>query len=165
MSSYHGADTARIMDDMRRQTKRKQSKGTGINRDQREQINYKDASRNMPRHFTATIDVGLFNDIMFWASSENMLVTNGTMRRWFMADMKFNDNDKSKDLVVVLDGENASIIGMVGSKIKVTKTGFQLADGSVPPFQIWSITFRLVKSDMVGFQAKWDHIRNQMMLY
>ena len=56
-------------------------------------------------------------------------------------------------------------MGMEGSKIKVTKTGFQLIDGSVPPVQIWSITFNLVKSDMVGFQAKWDHIRNQMMLY
>ena len=165
MSSYHGADTARVMDDMRRQTKRKQSKGTGINRNEREQVDYKEASQNMPRHFQATIDVALFNDIMFWASSENMLVTNGTLRRWFMADMKFSDNDKPKDLVVVLSGKNASIMGMEGSRIKVTKSGFLLIDNSVPPIQIWSITFNLVKSDMVGFQAKWDHIRNQMMLY
>ena len=165
MSSYHGADTAKIQNDMRRQVKRKQSKGTGINRDERQPIDFKEQQKNIPRHFQATIDPVLFNDIMFWASSENLLVTNGVMRRWFMADMKFSDNDKPKDLIVVLDGQNAAIMNGIGARVKITKTGFVMEDGTQPPCQIWSITFRLIQSDLVGFQAKWDNIRTQMMLF
>ncbi len=46
-----------------------------------------------------------------------------------------------------------------------TVYGVMPVAGTQPPCQIWSITFRLIKSDLVGFQAKWDNIRSQMMLY
>jgi len=165
MTSYHGADTAKIQNDMRRQAKRKQSRGTGINRDQREQVDYKEAQRNTPRHFEGLLDVALVNDIMFWAQQENKIITNGLFRRWFLNGMRLDDNDqKEKDLIVTLDGENAAIMNGVGTKIKITNHGFFLADGSPSPVVIWSITFRFSKTDMVGFQAKWDNVRNQMFI-
>jgi hypothetical protein len=165
MTSYHGADTAKVQNDMRRQAKRKQSRGTG-NRPQQEIIDPREAREYVPRHFQGTIDPTLFNDIMFWASSEGLMVTNGIFRRWFMNDMKLTDNDtKPKDLIVTLHGQNAAIMNGIGARVKITKTGFIMEDGTQPPVTIWSITFNLIKTELFGIQAKWDNTRNQMMLY
>jgi hypothetical protein len=165
MSSYHGADTAKIMDDMRRQTKRKQAKGTGTRQQTTQPVDHKEMSRNVPRHFDAILDAALVNDICFWANANNRTVTCGMFRRWFMSNMHLDDSDtKDKVLLVTLCGENAKIMNGDGIKIKIAANGFFMEDGSTPPVQIWSITFRMGNLDIVGFQAKWDNVRNQMFI-
>lgn len=165
MTSYAGENTTKIQNDLRRQTKKKQSRGTGVNNKTSHPIDYKEMSRNTPRNFEAVIDVKLFNDIMFWTTNNSTTVTNLVFRRWFMANMRLDENDtKDKDLIVVLHGENARIMNGIGARVKITKNGFVMEDGTAPPVQIWSITFRLNGSEMVGFQAKWDNIRNQMLI-
>jgi hypothetical protein len=165
MSSYHGADTAKIQNDMRRQAKKKQSRGTGTGKhNEREPIDFKEAMRNVPRHFDGFIESSLVNDCLFWTQQNNRIITNGLFRRWFLSHMRLDESDtKDKDLVVVLDGENAKILNAVGLKIKITSDGFVPLSDKAPI--IWSITFRFSKSDLVGFQAKWDDVRKQMFIY
>jgi hypothetical protein len=79
--------------------------------------------------------------------------------------MHLDDSDtKDKVLLVTLCGENAKIMNGDGIKIKIAANGFFMEDGSTPPVQIWSITFRMGNLDIVGFQAKWDNVRNQMFI-
>lgn len=163
MTSYHGADTQRVMDDMRRQTKRKQSQGTGGVKKVAEKIDFKEVARNVPRHFVAIITPEFAASIRSWclfdiSQGRSGVPTLDNFKYWGAHGLrKAGDSKEMQEYSVKLTGDNARAVGLDDQVVVITPAGFTMADGKMPPVQIHSITFKLSEYDTLGIQAKWNH--------
>jgi hypothetical protein len=151
MSSNHGADTAKKMDEMRRDAKRKQERGIGAVKVKVRPVDFKEAATNMPRYFRANFapaTLGLFTNLM----EEGKLVTVSDIDRIF----------KAGQVGVVLNGSSAKLVGMDGLTIQVTNMGFTQPDLKTPPCSIWGITVNLAGGYGVNF--KWNDKHRCMVI-
>jgi len=171
MTSYHGENTSKMMDDMRRQTKRKQSKGTGIDRGGPAPIDHKEVAKFVPRHHTGLVTPDFAKSIDYWSMDEETEGRSGVpclrnLRYWADNGLPKADAPKGEfqKWTIILTGLNAKAIGLEGKIVRLTPEGFVMEDGSKPPMDIWSITFCLREGDRFGVQAKWDDKARQMIL-
>lgn len=168
MSSYHGEKTAEIQNDLRRQTKRKQAKGTGTRRPE-EKIDYREVAKSIPRYFKAALSQEYQDKLCKWANynpvgtaPSEKVVTSGNFKSWFYFDGKFwKDDPNPLPLKLVLEGEEAYAANLEGTVILVTKTGFTMEDGSPTPLEMYGISFNL-GGGLFGVMVKWDNETKKM---
>ena len=156
MTSYHGEKTADIMNDMRRQTKKKQSRGTGQNRSAAQQeVDIKEARNWIPRHFHATLhpDTKKALDVLAMSAiqdNEPFSVTSMNFREMAQGGIILGDQNVPLMVQIGNEPENAP---HGGKTITITSTGF-LVDGKLISPDIWSIT--IIVGEYFGVRAKID---------
>ena len=156
MTSYHGDKTADIMNDMRRQTKKKQSRGTGQSRSTAQQeVDLKESRNWIPRHFHTQLHPDTKKALDMIAMSamqdrEQFSVTSMAFRD--MAQGGIVQGDERIPLMVVIpdEPENAP---HGGKTVTISNNGF-LIDGQSANPDIWSIT--IMFAEYFGVRAKLD---------
>jgi len=151
MSSYHGENTAKIQEQMRRDAKKKQSKGTGLGNQNVQKVDFKEAAQNVPRFFQARFapkTLGLFTNIM----EAGRLVSIRDIDTAFQAGQ----------INVILEGHSAKIMGMEEQELTVGRSGFIGLDGKEPRAAVWGLAVALGAGYGVNFN--WNNKRRVMVI-
>jgi hypothetical protein len=162
MTSYNGEDTAKTQNMLRRDAKRRQSRGAGSkNKSVTSQVNLKEVASFVPRRHSAELHSETREALNNWQSDPNNGVISSRDLLNFVAN-GIKVGDTVSPFKVVLVGKSASQVGLDGRNVIITNKGFTDDKGETLPMDVWTVT--VLFSTNPSFGVKFDFNRGNLTL-
>lgn len=163
MTSNHGADTSKIMDQLRRDAKSRQARGAGSRRPQEQKIDIKEAAQFVPRHHSAELSPDTRQALNDWQALQARSAPIGAKSLYeFISKggIVVGSGDKAitHPIKVVLTGRDAQCVGLDGTEVIVTSAGITGVDNQPLRLAVWSVTILLNSgsSPLFGLRVEYN---------